>query len=274
MKTVGQSHNQSAGNIVLVGTFRPANACWIRLRKYYNLPLPICGKLPFHDQVSRLVLIAEGFQAAAYDVCLHGIVTGDWLKREGYRVAPKGREHGQTYALYELHEKLNVKEVLTDKAAKVFVASSRCPCLRIDDEFFARPYPRTGGRSMPYVFDKLRPYFRKWGEAWTFNPVQMDFFLEVQRPAQPSGDQAEMSAIGSSGCMKCLDFFAGSGLVSVALSDFFQTVWANDISEKKAKVFNANNVPGVLKVESIENVKGHSKYFVFLVFYRIGFTDF
>ena len=54
----------------------------------------------------------------------------------------------------------------------------------------------------------------------------------------------------------CLDFFAGSGLVSVGLSADFRTVWANDISAKKACVFNANNMGGVLQVCPIENVSG------------------
>lgn len=54
----------------------------------------------------------------------------------------------------------------------------------------------------------------------------------------------------------CLDFFAGSGLVSFALADFFTTVWANDVSEKKAKVFNANHANGTLELDSIENIAG------------------
>lgn len=242
------------GDTVLVGTFRPANAGWIRGRKFYNLPLPNCGKLPFHDRVSRLVLIAEGFPTTAYAVRFREVVKDDWLRREGYSVAPKGREHGQSYALYELIEKLSVKNVLSDKTASVFVASMRCPHIRIDAGFFDRPYPKTGGRSMPYVFDKLKPYFRKWGSAWTFDPVQMDLFQDAQMLANSSEG---VSSVEPHGGLKCLDFFAGSGLVSVALSDFFQTVWANDISEKKAKVFNANNDPGVLRVDSIENVKGY-----------------
>ena len=37
-----------------------------------------------------------------------------------------------------------------------------------------------------------------------------------------------------------LDFFAGSGLVSFALSPWFKTIWANDVSEDKYRVFAAN----------------------------------
>jgi DNA (cytosine-5)-methyltransferase 1 len=54
----------------------------------------------------------------------------------------------------------------------------------------------------------------------------------------------------------CLDFFAGSGLVAEGLKGFFQTVWANDICEKKAMVFCANHDKNVFHLGSIENVKG------------------
>ena len=37
------------------------------------------------------------------------------------------------------------------------------------------------------------------------------------------------------------EFFAGSGLVTEALKDHFSVVWANDICERKAKVYQANH---------------------------------
>lgn len=40
--------------------------------------------------------------------------------------------------------------------------------------------------------------------------------------------------------LKALDFFAGSGLVKLGLQPAFDTVWSNDVSEKKAAVFRAN----------------------------------
>lgn len=54
----------------------------------------------------------------------------------------------------------------------------------------------------------------------------------------------------------CLDFFAGSGLVAEGLKDFFQTIWANDICEKKAKVFCANHNKDIFHLGSIEHVHG------------------
>lgn len=54
----------------------------------------------------------------------------------------------------------------------------------------------------------------------------------------------------------CLDFFAGSGLVAEGLKDFFQTIWANDVCEKKAKVFCANHPKEIFHLGSIEKVCG------------------
>ena len=54
----------------------------------------------------------------------------------------------------------------------------------------------------------------------------------------------------------CLDFFAGSGLVAEGLKGFFQTIWANDICEKKAKVFCANHDKEIFHLGSIEQVRG------------------
>ena len=45
---------------IVVGTYRPENEAWIAERRFYNLPLPKCGKLAFHETVSGIVLFAEG----------------------------------------------------------------------------------------------------------------------------------------------------------------------------------------------------------------------
>lgn len=55
---------------------------------------------------------------------------------------------------------------------------------------------------------------------------------------------------------RLLDFFAGSGLVSEALSPFFNLVWANDIDPKKAAVFCANHPSDVFHLGSIEQMRG------------------
>ena len=194
---------------VIVGTYRPENEAWIAERRLYNLPLPTIlsrkerkaggvhscatvsdGHLPFHEVVTGVVLFAEGHQNFAFKARFKEVVDGAWLKKNGYstvgasvslarRRAPLPKPHGTAYALYELYEESTPAKLLGDRAAEVFVSSSRCPCVKIDEAFYSKPYPVTGGRSMPYVFDCLKPYFRKWKSATTFNPVQGDFFDEL-----------------------------------------------------------------------------------------------
>ncbi|MBR6058065.1 MAG: DNA cytosine methyltransferase [Victivallales bacterium] len=54
----------------------------------------------------------------------------------------------------------------------------------------------------------------------------------------------------------CLDFFAGSGLVSYALREHFVTLWANDISPQKARVFRANHSKTPFELEDIAKISG------------------
>jgi len=53
-----------------------------------------------------------------------------------------------------------------------------------------------------------------------------------------------------------LDFFAGSGLVTLALKYHFKPLWANDICEKKMAVYTANHGAGHFHLGEIEKVKG------------------
>ena len=164
--------------VVLVGTYRRENASWIKERRLYNLPLPKIGKTAFHGRISRIVLIAAGFENLAYEAKLREVVDGEWLKKNGYKVARKGEEHGEAYALYELGKPISVCTALSDRSADVFVSSQRCPSVRIDAAFYEKSYPQTGGKSMHYIFDQLKPYFKKWHSAVVFNPVQGDLFAE------------------------------------------------------------------------------------------------
>ena len=52
------------------------------------------------------------------------------------------------------------------------------------------------------------------------------------------------------------EFFAGSGLVTEALKDLFSVVWANDICERKAKVYQANHGPTHFLTGPIQQVRG------------------
>ena len=205
-------------SVVLVGTYRPENQEWIKRRKLYNLPFPRCGKVAFHDRVSRIVLIAAGFPTMAYAARLKDVVDRDWLKAEGYSVATKSAAHGERYALYELGEKLSAASVLSEASADVLVSSSRCPNVRIDAAFYSKPYPKTGGKSMPYVFDKLKPYFKKWRGAMTFDPVQEDFFeshFEFGDKALVA--QSLMKEAKAGGELTCVEICAGAGGQAIGL---------------------------------------------------------
>lgn len=52
------------------------------------------------------------------------------------------------------------------------------------------------------------------------------------------------------------EFFAGSGLVTEALKDSFNVVWANDICHRKARVYEANHGKGHFHLGSIHTVRG------------------
>ena len=52
------------------------------------------------------------------------------------------------------------------------------------------------------------------------------------------------------------EFFAGSGLVAYGLKDMFAPVWANDISEQKAAVYEANFGDEHFVLDDIKNVSG------------------
>ena len=166
------------GQIVLVGTYRAENADWIAAKRLYNLPLPKCGKLAFHARVGGIVLFAEGARPLAFKARFKEVADRAKLAATGYSLAEPATAHGEAYALYELTEATTPLKLLGRKTAEVYVCSSRCPVVRIDAAFYAKPYPKTGGRSMPFVFDSLKPYVEKGLTATAFDPVQDEFFQE------------------------------------------------------------------------------------------------
>lgn len=60
------------------------------------------------------------------------------------------------------------------------------------------------------------------------------------------------------------DFFAGSGLVSFALKDYFKCVWANDCDLKKAAIYKANIKDAPLVIEDLRNISGYDLPFAHL----------
>ncbi len=200
----------SADATVLVGTYRPANERWIAEKRLYNLPLPKCGKLAFHEKISGVVLFAEGKPNYAFTAKFKEVTDGAALTRSGY--SPAARPHGEKYALYELVAEATPAKLLGRRSANVYVSSARCPCVKIDEAFYSKPYPVTGGKSMPYVFDCLKPYVKRWKSATTFNPVQDDFFQT--NDGFDYGLQIARSLVGAArrdGELTCVEICAGAG---------------------------------------------------------------
>lgn len=52
------------------------------------------------------------------------------------------------------------------------------------------------------------------------------------------------------------EFFAGSGLVSLGLSSTFEACWANDISERKRRVYAANLDDSIFRLGDIAEING------------------
>lgn len=225
------------GRVVLVGTYRSENAAWIAAKRLYNLPLPKCGKLAFHERVGGIVLFAEGARPLAFTAHFKAVVGCKELAATGYSLAEPAKAHGETYALYELAEATTPLKLLGRKAAEVYVCSSRCPVVQIDAAFYAKPYPKTGGRSMPFLFDSLKPYVEKGLTATAFDPVQMDFFRMMDF------DSKEVFPFPApkKGKFTFIDLFAGIGGIRLGFqSNGGRCVFSSEWDKDAAKTYYYN----------------------------------
>ena len=190
---------------VLVGTYRPENTDWIRRKKLYNLPLPSAADPAIYRKFTAVVLYVGDAAPLAYKVTFREVVDRAWLKANGYSLAKA--PHGERYALFALGARTSAAKALSDPQAEVCVCSSRWTGI-IDADFYSRPLPPCGGKSIPNVFEKIRPYFTKWKAACAFNPVQMDFFGVISTDAKagtfpfPAPEKGKFTFI---------DLFAGIG---------------------------------------------------------------
>lgn len=212
--------------VVLVGTYREVNAEWIHEHKCYNLPLPDTLDLEdqtavaFHRRFTHVVLYSHEHAPIAQRVRFVKVVEQEELLEHGYKPPkPPCQMRAQHYALYEFIEKIASSRLLADPQADVFVVSSRCPSgIKIDAEFYAKPIPNVGGKSIPNVFEKLKPYFKKWHSAVAFNPVQLDFFESLFE----FGDKARVAQsliknARDEGVLTCVEICAGAGGQAIGL---------------------------------------------------------
>ncbi len=184
-----------------------------------------------------------------------GIKTRKELIRD-YGYPAKGKAHGERYLLFKTEFMYQHKLTPPKEAERVVVRTAdfaRSPKVRSQLKAYLESPDRNNpdlAKRLPSIITRLRPEQLRVCEA----AVQLDFLDTL--------GYAINTALGEnrakiSGKFTCLDFFAGSGLVSMAMAKQFETVWANDISEKKALVFKANVKNNVLNVRPIETVSGH-----------------
>lgn len=205
---------KSKAKSVLVGTCRVENYEWIKERRLYNLPIPIGESGKGYGIVSHVVVYALDLPALAFSATYERDVDGAWLAANGYAVFSS--PHGEKYALFSLKEETTEAKLFT-KRTDVLVASSRWTGA-VDIDFFDQPLSRCGGKSVPNVFERLRPFVSKWRSAHAANPTQT--FLFAPKATSRTG----------SGVIRVIELFAGVGGFRVGLeraSSRFRTVWSN-----------------------------------------------
>ena len=242
---------------VLVGTYKEKQLAWIKRHGVYNYPVKDGDEFdPKAFAAIKELWLYAGVKGArhVFEAEFVGKMTKSEFLAANPTYAKLGPSKGKEYYVFktkflEYGPRLENPIVVVrtadfgGRSAKVKKAIEQ---FKADGEFAPlEHYIPSGLAQVP------RSQLRVCEAA-----VQMEFLRdfdllrtsEIVRNGRESGKRAAR--------FTCLDFFAGSGLVSVGLSADFRTVWANDISAKKACVFNANNMGGVLQVCPIENVSG------------------
>jgi DNA (cytosine-5)-methyltransferase 1 len=249
-------HCASAKRIVLVGTYKhePDQLKWIGKRHLYNYPLSTEEAKADNgawNNVKELWLYSgTKDRRHIYTAELLGVKPRkEFLAEHPDYPKGKGKGHGDYYAVFSVHYKY---QPTLEESVVVVRASDFKRTPKVAQA--VRAYQAGGelGCLSDYLPAELAPLAHDQLRVCEA-AVQLDFLPVLDQ--QMSLSIAEQVA-GGRNRLTCLDFFAGSGLVSAGLSNEFSTIWANDISAKKAAVFNANNTAAVLQVCPIENVRG------------------
>ena len=203
--------------VVLVGTYRPVNAEWIKSKRLYNLPLVNGLAAADYDKFNSVVLYSEDAAPIVYSAKRSKVIDRDWLKANGYSVS--ATPHGEEYVLFELTEKQSAAKLLSNPNADVFVCSTRWSG-KIDADFYKKPLPACGGKSIPNIFAKLKPYFSKWRSAYAGSFAQTDFFAFMDAAEEAKHVQRAKEIIADAKKKKqltCVEICAGAGGQAIGL---------------------------------------------------------
>lgn len=235
---------------VLVGTYRPENVDWIKRKKLYNLPLADAANPAIYEKFAAVVLYSEDALPLAYAAKFSQVVNGEWMRENGYSTAKV--PHGNRYVLFTLGEKISAAKLLSNPEAEVCVCSSRWTG-KIDADFYGKPLPSCGGKSVPNIFEKIKPYFRKWKAACAFNPVQLDFFGVIDKDMSKLNLVTKKPAEGIKYSM--IDLFAGAGGLSEGLEEAgFHGIFASEIVPQYADTYRRNHPSTTVMTQDIRKL--------------------
>lgn len=235
---------------VLVGTYRPENVDWIKRKKLYNLPLADAANPAIYEKFAAVVLYSEDALPLAYAAKFSQVVNGEWMRENGYSTAKV--PHGNRYVLFTLGEKTSAAKLLSNPEAEVCVCSSRWTG-KIDADFYGKPLPSCGGKSVPNIFEKIKPYFKKWKAACAFNPVQLDFFGVIDKDMSKLNLVTKKPAEGIKYSM--IDLFAGAGGLSEGLEEAgFHGIFASEIVPQYADTYRRNHPSTTVMTQDIRKL--------------------
>lgn len=248
------------GNIVLLGTCRPENHAWIQKTGFYNLPLEV-GQDPLDFSVfSRVAVYYGDLPPIAFEASYCGVVQADWLKRHGYDIAEE--PHGDRYVLFRREKALSANDVLKDRDSTFCICSTRLMRI-VSPGDWENGTPFHEGKSIPNLYDKIKPYFVKERESRLCGvPArQMDLFAQLfpdrkQTLAPPIHyvggiGKADLTATpGTAGARpyRLGEFFCGpGGLACGAMSARVENplfriehAWANDYDQDTCDTYAEN----------------------------------